>query len=116
MYESQNTLNFFLGANFTKVVQLIDGLESRIVDGALVDSLVAADMADKLAERKMKLSKIIPENSGWGIILSGELLKLEEEIRSYIVIHAKEITAIIENRTSGKLMVKRDSYCTCDIF
>ena len=85
---------------------MVDDLENRLVDGILVDSLVAADMNDDLSKRKMKIAKLIPEPSGWGIILSGEMLRMEEEIRSYVKNHEEKAKAMVENATNGKLEVR----------
>lgn len=84
---------------------MVDDLANRVVDGVLVDSLVAADMYETLAEKKLKIIKLIPERSGWGIILSGELLRLEEEIRSFVKSKEEDIKKIVANQTDGKLTV-----------
>ena len=84
---------------------MLDDLASRHVDGILMDSLAAADIAGILQEKKMKIAKLIPEPAGWGIILSGEMVKMEDEIRSYVKFSQERIKEMIENATEGKLTV-----------
>ena len=93
------------GKIYTDNDQMITDLADRFVDGILIDSLVAADMADKLSARKLKIAKLIPEPAGWGIILSGELLRMETEIRSYVKFSQDMIKNMVENATDGKLEV-----------
>lgn len=84
---------------------MIDDLADRVVNGILMDSLAAAELYDIIAEKKLKISKLIPEPSGWGIILSGDLLRLEDEIRSYVKEHQEEMKKLVANATDGKLVV-----------
>ena len=84
---------------------MLNDLASRQVDGILMDSLAAADIASTLQERKMKIAKLIPEPAGWGIILSGEMVKMEDEIRSFVKFSQDHIKAMVENATEGKLSV-----------
>lgn len=86
--------------------ELFNDIVARKIDGILIDSLVAADKADEMAKRNLKLSKIIPEASGWGIILSAEMIKLEPDIRTYVKAHESEMKELVANRTEGKLTVR----------
>lgn len=101
MLKKKPTSFSILGKRYTESDELIEALEKKEVNGVLVDSLVAANMAKKLVDKKMKISKIIPEKAGWGIILSDDILKLEEEIRSYENNHAEEMKKLVQNRTKG---------------
>jgi len=85
---------------------MVEDLVSHHVNGMLIDSLVAADMADKLNAKKLKIAKLIEEPAGWGVILSGELLRLEEEIRSYVKFNEDVVKKMVENATNGKLTVR----------
>merc|ERR1712113_563596 len=49
------------GKYYTENDDMIEDLEAKLVDGILMDSLVAADIADKLSARKMKIAQLIPE-------------------------------------------------------
>lgn len=94
------------GKNYLETSELFNDIVARKIDGILIDSLVAADKADEMAKRNLKLSKIIPEASGWGIILSAEMIKLEPDIRTYVKAHESEMKELVANRTKGKLTIK----------
>ena len=91
---------------------MLDDLASRHVDGILMDSLAAADIAGTLQDKKMKIAQLIPEPAGWGIILSGEMVKMEDEIRSYVKFSQSEIKAMVENATERKLSVRANNKYT----
>ena len=84
---------------FSEEKELLAALENKLLDGILLDSLKAASVAGNFSERKIKISKIIPEEYGWGVILASDMIKLENDIRSYVFAQAENTKKIVENIT-----------------
>ena len=62
---------------------------------------LANDYHSILQGKNMKISRIIAEKAGWGIVLSDDFLKLEEEIRSYEANNGEEMSQTIKNITKS---------------
>ena len=84
---------------------MLEALEYKEVDGVLMDSIVAGRYYQKILDKKMKISKLIEDRAGWGIILSSDAVKIERQIRSYIEQNRERLQEEVENKTSKKFAV-----------
>ena len=84
---------------------MLEALEYKDIDGVLMDSIVAGSFYQTIVDKKMKISKLIEDRVGWGLILSSDALKIEQQIRSYIEQNRDRLQQEVENRTSKRLTV-----------
>ena len=81
-------------------------LVSREVDGALVDTYVAAEHQDQLLKHGVRVSRVLDRSFGYGIVLSGEAAKVKKGFDDYIKNNINRILDVIE-RDTRKLPVRR---------
>ena len=84
---------------------MLEALEYKDIDGVLMDSIVAGRFYQTIVDKKMKISKLIEDRVGWGLILSSDAVKIEQQIRSYIEQNRDRLQQEVENRTSKRLTV-----------
>ncbi|XP_022801932.1 uncharacterized protein LOC111339520 [Stylophora pistillata] len=76
-------------------------LEQGEVKGLLLDAYVAGSRSIKhLFDQQLRVKEVIKLPKGFGIVLSGEAMKLQKRIRDYIRNNAGLISKMIENSTS----------------
>ena len=85
--------------------EIHNALEAREVDGALVDTYVAAEHQDQLLKHGVRVSRVLDRSFGYGIVLSGEAANVKKGFDDYIKNNMKQILAIIEEETQ-KLPVR----------
>ncbi|XP_065667348.1 uncharacterized protein LOC101238206 isoform X3 [Hydra vulgaris] len=89
------------GYLFKNIESLLNALESKVLDGILLDSLKVVSVIESFQKRNFKIVKIIPEQCGWGVVLSSDIIKVEEEIRSYVNAQAQMMKKLVDNITKS---------------
>lgn len=74
-------------------------LEDREIDGALLDTYVAAEHKETLLDDNIFVRKILERPFGYGVVLSGAAVNVEQRCRDYIDLKISEIFHIIQNMT-----------------
>ncbi|KAJ7353834.1 hypothetical protein OS493_032109 [Desmophyllum pertusum] len=74
-------------------------LEDGEIDGALVDTYVAAEHKDELFNENIFVKEILDRPFGYGVVLSGAAVNVEQRCRDYINMQITEIFHIIQNKT-----------------
>ena len=94
-------------------------LEVGEIDGVLLDTYVAAEYKDTLFSDKIYVKKILDRPFGYGVVLSGAAVNVEQRCREYIDLRINEIFRIIENMTKtldvSIFKVKSVTYLTAKI-
>ena len=99
----------FSALNFTEksyetVNEVLSALQSGEVDAALLDAFVAASHQKTLDAKHLKVKKFIDANSGYGLVLSGEMVRLESDFRSQVIASQDFVSQFVANMTA-KLQV-----------
>ena len=74
-------------------------LEDGEIDGALLDTYVAAEHKDELFNDKIFVKEILDRPFGYGVVLSGAAVNVEQRCRDYINMQITEIFHTIQNTT-----------------
>lgn len=74
-------------------------LENRKVKGTLIDTYVAAEYMDKLLTKDIQVNRLIDESFGYGVVLSGRALHLENRCKDYLTKNRRWIVRQIEMKT-----------------
>ena len=74
-------------------------LEDGEINGALLDTYVAAEYKETLFSDKIFVKNILDRPFGYGVVLSGAAVNVEQRCRDYIDLRISEIFGIIQNRT-----------------
>ena len=93
----QNGICFFLLETYTTTDQVLQALRSREAKVALLDLMTIGTYQNKLGSMGLRLQEIIKTTSSYGMVLSGELVRLQTEISSYISSENKKITNLVKN-------------------
>ena len=81
--------------------EIYEDLVSRKVKGTLLDTYVAADYQPMFAQSNIRVNKILPSSHAYGVVLPGELKKLQFLFYDYLHhIHAASISKQIDSKTS----------------
>ena len=78
---------------------LRSALEDGKVEGALLDTYVAAEHKDELFNDKIFVREILDRPFGYGVVLSGAAVNVEQRCRDYISMQIGKIFHIIQNTT-----------------
>jgi len=79
---------------------VLDALASKSVDISLLDAFVAAANAEKIKQKQLKVKEVIKTTSAYGVVLSHELLRLEDDFKSQITSKQNVIAEFVSNVTS----------------
>ena len=74
-------------------------LEEDEIQGALVDTYVAAEHKETLFDERVFVKRILDRPFGYGVVLSGAARNIEQRCRDYINMHISEIFQTIKNMT-----------------
>ena len=74
-------------------------LEDEEIDGALLDTYVAAEHKEEIFNEKIYVKEILDRPFGYGVVLSGAARNVEQRCRDYIVMRIREIFDIIQDTT-----------------
>jgi len=81
------------------VEEIRRALEDGEINGALLDTYVAAEYKETLFSDKIFVKKILDRPFGYGVVLSGAAVNVEQKCRDYIDLRISEIFGIIQNMT-----------------
>ena len=93
---------------FETATEVLDALNKKKVGVALLDSFVAAAQQSDLVNMQLKVKKVISANTGYGFVLSREMIRLEYDFKSLIASKQDRITQFISNMTD-MLEVRNES-------
>lgn len=85
--------------SYSNVEEIRRALEDGEIDGALLDTYVAAEYKETLFSDKIFVKKILERPFGYGVVLSGAAVNVEQRCRDYIDLRISEIFRIIGNMT-----------------
>ena len=86
----------YLENNVDEVAQ---ALLNREVKGALVDAYVAAARSDLFDRSGIVAKKTIKYHAAYGLVLSGDLKHLHQEVADFVSVHSQQIAKLVEERT-----------------
>ena len=89
-----------LSVDYDTANSVLDALASKSVDISLLDAFVTAAKNDKIEQKKLKVKEVIKSTSANGIVLSHELVRLEEDFKSQIASKQNIITEFVSNMTN----------------
>jgi len=89
----------FSERNYKDFVEIRTALENGEIDGALLDTYVAAEHKDEIFNEKIYVKEILDRPFGYGVVLSGAARNVEQRCRDYIDMQISEIFHIIQNST-----------------
>jgi len=89
----------FTERQYTNVGEIRTALEDDEIQGALLDSYVAAEYKETLLDDRVFVKQILDRPFGYGVVLSGAARNVEERCRDYIDLHISEVFHIIKNMT-----------------
>ena len=92
---------------------MLDVLHQGKVQGALLEINEASNMQNAIAEKGLKISKLIKSGSGFGIVLTGKLEGLHPEIRSYLKNNNEMIRRLLANYTKPTVV---SDFCCVGLF
>lgn len=87
-------------------------LEDGAIDGALVDTYVAAENKGTFLDDRVFVKEILDRPFGYGVVLSGAAKNVEQRCRDHIALHISEIFKIVANKTKT-LDVRTIFYFIC---
>jgi len=85
--------------SYSNVEEIRRALEDGEIDGALLDTYVAAEYKETLFSNKIFVKKILDRPFGYGVVLSGAAVNVEKRCRDYIDLRINDIFRIIQNMT-----------------
>lgn len=85
--------------NYKNLEQIRTALENGEIEGALIDTYVAAEHKDELFNDKIYVKEILDRPFGYGVVLSGVAVNVEQRCRDYINQHKSYIFHMIPNST-----------------
>ena len=91
---------FSVLAEYATSDSVLDALASKFVDIGLLDAFVAAANAEKIKQKQLKVKEVIKTTSAFGVVLSHELLRLEDDFKSQIASKQNLIGEFVSNVTS----------------
>ena len=96
---------FYKGNTFPSLERLVDALKQGDVDGILVDVYTAHYRSDLFNVTWMKVSQIIPFKFTCGVVISGNVTKLERHFRDYVGNKSTVVTEILQKTNQEKKKV-----------
>ena len=84
---------------YSNLEEIRAALEDGEIDGALVDTYVAAENKGTLLDDRVFVKQILDRPFGYGVVLSGAARNVEQRCRDYIDLHISEIFKVIVNKT-----------------
>ena len=89
----------FTVQRYSNVEEIRRALEDGEIDGALLDTYVAAEYKETLFSDKIFVKEILDRPFGYGVVLSGAAVNVEQRCRDYIDLRIDDIFRIIQNMT-----------------
>ena len=88
--------------------EIRSALEEGEIQGALLDTYVAAEHKESLLGGRVFVREILGRPIGYGVVLSGAARNVEQRCRDYIKMKITDIFIIIQN-TTKTLVVSKNS-------
>lgn len=85
-------------SNYTTITQVMDAVSNGNVELGIVDAFATKGYNAALKERSLKIYKILDLQSGYGVVLSGEFKRLEDDMRSYVSSNQAHISLFVEKK------------------
>ncbi|XP_057292100.1 uncharacterized protein LOC130614680 isoform X2 [Hydractinia symbiolongicarpus] len=85
-------------SNYTTITQVMDAVSNGNVELGIVDAFATKGYNAALKERNLKIYKILDLQSGYGVVLSGEFKRLEDDMRSYVSSNQARISLFVEKK------------------
>ena len=85
---------------FQTATQVLTAVQKNKVSIGLLDAFVTAGQKSKVTDMKLKVTKIISANTGFGFVLSKELVYLENDFRSHISSKQAPVMEFVANMTN----------------
>ena len=89
----------FKERQYSNVEEIRTALEEGEIQGALLDTYVAAEHKESLLGGRVFVKKILDRPFGYGVVLSGAARNVEQRCRDYINMKISDIFIIIQNMT-----------------
>lgn len=89
----------FTEQQYSNVDEIRTALEEGEIQGALLDTYVAAEHKESLLGGRVFVKKILDRPFGYGVVLSGAARNVEQRCRDYINMKISDIFTIIQNMT-----------------
>ncbi|XP_078344306.1 uncharacterized protein LOC144629929 [Oculina patagonica] len=80
--------------------EVYEALQSREVEGALVDALVAGSRGDLFNSSDLRILKTLHHSSVYGVVLAGDARKLQKCFSDFMKENSAEISAHVASKTS----------------
>ena len=108
--------NFIIAEkNYLSNDEVLNAVKDEEVAIALLDAFTVAALAEELVSKSLKVTKLIDANTGYGIVLSHEFVRMESDFRSYISSQSNKISAFRTNMTD-KLYVRSTAiFCSLSL-
>ncbi|CAH3162903.1 unnamed protein product [Pocillopora meandrina] len=81
--------------NYKNLEEIRAALEDGEIEGALIDTYVAADHKSELFSDKIYVKQILDQPLGYGVVLSGAAVNVEQRCRDFINLHMSNIFHMI---------------------
>lgn len=79
--------------------EVLQAVISKQVKGALLETNEASTLLDFISDNNMQISNVFESPKGIGMLLAGDLAKLQSEIRSYFKENRDLIQKLLDNET-----------------
>ena len=105
---------FLLVVGFNNVEEIFDAMKSKAVSGSLIDIYAAATKKHLLEGGDIQMNRIVEYPTGYGIVLSGDMVKSGPLFHQTITKKKAEISHIVEESTNtipqvSELLIKKTS-------
>ena len=81
--------------NYKNLEEIRAALEDGEIEGALIDTYVAADHKIELFSDRIYVKEILDQPLGYGVVLSGAAVNVEQRCRDFINLHMSNIFHMI---------------------
>ena len=81
--------------NYKNLEEIRAALEDGEIEGALIDTYVAADHKSELFSDRIYVKEILDQPLGYGVVLSGAAVNVEQRCRDFINLHMSNIFHMI---------------------
>ena len=97
MEKAKKNFLLFLSAekNYKNLEEIRAALEDGEIEGALIDTYVAADHKSELFSDRIYVKQILDQPLGYGVVLSGAAVNVEQRCRDFINLHMSNIFHMI---------------------
>lgn len=90
---------FSTAREYKNLDEVYEALQSREVEGALVDALVAGSRGDLFNSSELRIYKTLHHSSVYGVVLAGDAKKLQKCFSSFLKENSAEISAHVASKT-----------------